>query len=119
LAGDLSLSGVAESARHVVHVEFGGESESGVLGLASVFKAQRLNADEVLVAVRSDSWVRGELDACGGGHINASGNELETGLLLSVADVDGDLGRAEVLQRRGSAVVLPGDGGLLSTAEGR
>lgn len=27
-------------------LEFGGESESGVLGLLLVFKAQRLNADE-------------------------------------------------------------------------
>ena len=27
-------------------LEFGGESESGVLGLAGIFKAQRFNADE-------------------------------------------------------------------------
>ena len=41
----------------------------------------------LLVAVRSNSWVRGELDACGGGHINASSDELETGLQKRSAQV--------------------------------
>lgn len=49
--------------------------------------SSRAKLHVLLVAVRSDSWVRGELDACGGGHINASSNELETGLQKRSAQV--------------------------------
>jgi hypothetical protein len=48
----------------------------------------------------------------------SKGAKRETDLLLLVANIDGDLGRAKLSKRGSVVVVLPVDGGLLTAGEG-
>jgi hypothetical protein len=58
----------------------------------------------LFLRVGSNGRVRGELEFANGGNIGRGGEHLEGGLLLSVSDVDRDLGGTKVLQGRGRVV---------------
>jgi hypothetical protein len=97
--------------------------------------------DNVLfVRVGPNSGINGEGDGRYCGDIDVSIDELETcliyggrkvkyserpskewratDLLLCIANIEGDLGRAKLGERGSVAVVLPVDGGLLAAGEG-
>jgi len=111
-AGDLRRDGRGEGAGHARQSEFGGKGEGGDERVRGVFAGYGLVADEVEGAVGSDRGVRRERDRAGDGNVYAGIDALEESLLLSVADVDGDPGKAHVIQSGLGAVggFLPCDG---------
>lgn len=64
--GQLSLDGRVEGTSHSAERKLGGEGEVWVVGAGGVLQRFRREADEVLVAVRSDTGVYDEVDSSGG-----------------------------------------------------
>jgi hypothetical protein len=111
----LSLDSAVEFTGHAAQSELGRECQSRVLGLCGILESKGLEADEVLSAVRTNGSIRGELDGVGGSNINAFRNRLKKSLLLSIANVDGDLSITEILKSGRRAVILPVDTDLLAS----
>lgn len=118
MTSNLSQDSLVEGTGHVIQSELGGERQSGELGVLRVLETERLDADEIFVAVRANAGVWGELDRRGSGNVHRVDDELQRGLLLSISNVDGDLCIAEVLEGGCLTVILPRDRGSLSTVEG-
>jgi len=118
LSGDLRLNIGGEGTSHAIESELGGEGKSRVLGLRGILKGERLNADEVFAAVRTNGSIRGEVNGVAQGDINAGVQSLQASLLLRIPDIDGDFGGTEILERRGRAAILPCDNSWFSTRVG-
>lgn len=86
--------------------------------MSGIFEGKRFKTDEVFVAIGSDRRIRSEVDGVNQGDINTAVKSLQASLLLSIADIDGDLGRTEILERRGRTAILPRNNGWFATRVG-
>jgi len=83
--------------------------------LGGVLQGDRLNTDEVVVAVPTSVGVDGELDRTCGRDIDVVGDSLEHGLLLRISNTEENLGRTEGSQIGGRVIILPVDLADLTT----
>lgn len=86
--------------------------------MSSILQGKRFKADEVFVAVGTDRSIRGEVDGASKGDIDAAVKSLQASLLLSIADIDGDLRGTEILERGSRTAILPRNDSRLATRVG-
>jgi hypothetical protein len=109
---DLLLLFFSEGTSHTTHAELGREGKGWVLRAVRILEIDRLDTDEVFIAVWADLGIRCERDTVRRSNISLA-DELLGSLLLSVTNVNRNSAIAKILESRGLAVILPSDGCLL------